>query len=597
MQFLSLKLSLSRASAAPILLRALNSILLTILASPMSQAFTLDWECEHTNSALWPSEAPQKKKLHFELRQVFNDKYNLVSQDLDPLLRSIEASPADLSSCLNSFRTALYTSTFDQCKKLSKVTNISCKDLEDKSYSQIEASIYRTRLKNKIAAQRPATIEAAAPLGYEELNLEDDDLRNRLNQKSFPQALGLIRLLILESSPLERRKALMIAEDLERLSERFPVPLGCQTSSSATCQRFLNLRKKALTEIEGLYQLLAGDSTIKIPTCELRSVKSAFLEAAELVKEKYKARDCEPYQENEIRSADDRSHSDSPTSISRAFTTQRRGASNIYDVRVTMDLSFMENESMTKFMKERIEKCLEFTHGKIISPEGHDLRLNVSFEKQKQSAYLPYIHKVEVAWDVKRINSELYSYLMDCPSIIHEVSHLLGMVDEYKEKSRGYKKNDKGLRILDEELGEITKKPAYDCRTEGPKDSIMNNESEAFQSTFGTDWFEYCKNGTCYPLVARPSGLYPWYKNKSEPVDIGENVTERLVRTVPPPQNKSLFYPAQIRAILFPHCEEKLKLYFSCAQQVYRTSEENLGDGCLEDRPEECKKGGSQWLQ
>ncbi len=107
---------------------------------------------------------------------------------------------------------------------------------------------------------------------------------------------------------------------------------------------------------------------------------------------------------------------------------------------------------------------------------------------------------IRIAPPKVRAQSDSYPQDVDCKTIVHEVLHLTGLVDEYKEYDvRG-------------------EREVYPNRAIGSSNSVM------------------ASNGT--QLI------------------FGLSTQGRL-------------YPAHIRHILFPECQEKNSLYYICAKSAY----------------------------
>ena len=83
----------------------------------------------------------------------------------------------------------------------------------------------------------------------------------------------------------------------------------------------------------------------------------------------------------------------------------------------------------------------------------------------------PKAHLINVLPEPVRIrqNSATYTPATDCATLLHEVLHLLGLVDEYKEAA---------TEIPDPVTGK-NRPVDFQCRPLGPPDSIMSSHFSA----------------------------------------------------------------------------------------------------------------------
>ncbi len=58
-----------------------------------------------------------------------------------------------------------------------------------------------------------------------------------------------------------------------------------------------------------------------------------------------------------------------------------------------------------------------------------------------------------------------------------------------------------------------------------------------------------------------------------------------------------VFYPAQLRAIVYPMCEQENSVYFQCAQNAYRGRDREPGCFPKSMLPKSCYDGSFDWLK
>ena len=140
--------------------------------------------------------------------------------------------------------------------------------------------------------------------------------------------------------------------------------------------------------------------------------------------------------------------------------------------------------------------------------------------------------KIKIGSRVQRSHAGKYESDIDCPTVTHEVLHLAGLCDEYKEKQIGYYVNTqtgqvRGDKVQSKDISSNSDsydfKLAYDCRVIH-SNSIMANQHERWDNVF----------------------------------DKG--------------QNSSLLSSGQFNKLLYGTCEAKNKLFNECQALAYKSS-------------------------
>ena len=189
-------------------------------------------------------------------------------------------------------------------------------------------------------------------------------------------------------------------------------------------------------------------------------------------------------------------------------------------------------ERVDRHYRAEMKKCLAASNPRLVDPDGQriEIRINDKFlEPTHFNGESSFIAIGPRKYDGNglhtRDSKRVYTSNVDCPTMIHELMHLLGLCDEYPERTFAKK-------IAGEPPHRL-----YNCRALGPMSSVMNNSGVAMAglTTSGP-------NGT--PLR-----------------------------------------PAHVRAIVFGGCEAKNKLYYACAKHAYTTAP----PGRCPAMPEECK--------
>jgi hypothetical protein len=203
-----------------------------------------------------------------------------------------------------------------------------------------------------------------------------------------------------------------------------------------------------------------------------------------------------------------------------------------YEVLVNIDFLAEANASADAVARARssARSCLASISHKLRGPKGERLRILLSQDRPNQPA--PAAVQVRVHRSFQRPNSGNWEEGMNCPTVVHETLHLLGLVDEYRENG-----------------GADPARQRFDCRSVGPRSSIMAAQVFAYQRVNADDLSQF------FNMQGHPS----------------------------------LLSAAQFGAIVFPGCSEINATYYACARDAYRTSREHGGEGCRGGRPTICE--------
>lgn len=303
----------------------------------------------------------------------------------------------------------------------------------------------------------------------------------------------------------------------------------------------------------------------------------------------------------------------SPTGVDHAYRLTRL---NAREFRTEVRLNFIpvpgENISAAQIsqLNTRISRCLENSAPFLQGPEGRSLRIELSNDPA-----VP-VSNISLTQNQIRETSNHYSLSINCPTIIHEILHLHGLCDEYREETIGIE--------IDSRTGQFTyvnspdAPAAFDCRHLGPEHSVMRNAWAAV--TDSRDWerweFAVCVGEAETPSPpnacgngARKETHYTFIPPGTPFIDpqLGTNFrilrgTEQRAGTRPRTLT-SLLEPAHFRAITAPGCDINAR-YYACARNSQRssalratigggisgipliTSPHNAANGCPETPPE-----------
>ena len=185
-----------------------------------------------------------------------------------------------------------------------------------------------------------------------------------------------------------------------------------------------------------------------------------------------------------------------------------------------------------EYYTNKVQQCMDQANQKLIGPNGEKLKIIINKSEDSKKHTCPDSNTKNISINSKKFRSapNAYASNIDCPTITHEILHLFGLCDDYKENKNGYYVNTFTGEIISPE--KIKDKQAaisyqftlaYDCRiTKG--NSIMSNHYERWDNVF-------------------------------------EHKT-----------NHSLVTTEQFNAILYGSCEAKNKLFNKCSQLAYQSS-------------------------
>lgn len=350
---------------------------------------------------------------------------------------------------------------------------------------------------------------------------------------------------------------------------------------------------------------------------------------------------------------------DSPTTVEHKYKLTRT-AENEYDVAFNLDFTTARPGSSAvevAGMKDRVKNCLGWANKALRGPNGEALKLRLQDVGEKPPAPTVGI-KIENAGLVS--SSRSYAADIDCPTVTHELLHILGLVDEY-DHSHGYNndfvvlpESEKGklnngylwddkkktwTRAVtsEEEVRRLRELAGYDysCRVLGPEDSIMRDSLGAFAKVFGSGTgvvLAQCSCGApprvlasksanppqaCEAVIdsiikSHPDNCPPGTKaseiqtvkfeqfdhTKPMPTRIGPNSAQIVAYGDPTNDSVSLLKPAHFRAITRPGCTVNNE-YYLCSADAYNGTKGGAGrEKCsVRTLPDACSHDSHSWLE
>ena len=92
------------------------------------------------------------------------------------------------------------------------------------------------------------------------------------------------------------------------------------------------------------------------------------------------------------------------------------------------------------YYRKYVQSCIETANKKLLGPKNEKLIIDIQppAAKQHNCSKAKDTHEIKIGNKHHRTSSIKYSSSVDCPAVVHEILHLLGLVDEYKEKKHGH---------------------------------------------------------------------------------------------------------------------------------------------------------------
>lgn len=255
----------------------------------------------------------------------------------------------------------------------------------------------------------------------------------------------------------------------------------------------------------------------------------------------------------------------SPSGVEHKYRLTKTGPKSF---KSEINLNLVENDEAIsaqelKLFKDKIRKCLQNLMQNIPGPNGETLSIELSDNESVPAS------TVKVSRTRDRESSAEYALNSRCETLVHEVLHLHGLVDEYSESLLHVEFQEMGsLRVANDAKGP----PAYTCRHLGPNTSIMRNPKEALRTSTTWEQWSYtkcespdsCANPEIDQLfrVANSDDLPKLEKGFIRPESL-KKIGE-VARTKPSPLE-----PAHFLAITRPGCAAENKAYYACASNAY----------------------------
>ncbi|MBP9674031.1 MAG: hypothetical protein KBD63_02970 [Bacteriovoracaceae bacterium] len=163
---------------------------------------------------------------------------------------------------------------------------------------------------------------------------------------------------------------------------------------------------------------------------------------------------------------------ESVTGVQKRYRVERKynGKMTEYTAKLNLHLIAFNSKIKNKSIED-IKFCVEKFGDKLYRTKTESLNLQVEFDQPSTEHVAPLLNIIISPLKDHRPTSDVYSMPMDmdCSTVMHELLHQLGLVDEYEEKLKIPKD-----RSWDNYGREVNK--AYNCRIRGPETSAMSGQ-------------------------------------------------------------------------------------------------------------------------
>ena len=152
---------------------------------------------------------------------------------------------------------------------------------------------------------------------------------------------------------------------------------------------------------------------------------------------------------------------------------------------IELPVTFIDEHGLEDHYREEATNCLRENEKYFKGPDGESLRIRLA-------TALPggLTNDIRISSEINRSTSKNWRYDIGCSTMIHEFEHRMGFVDEYHETYSGVRLLEDGSVEYVEENATF---PEFDCRTIGPRDSLMHDHDEAFKAVRPTKEITVCQ--------------------------------------------------------------------------------------------------------
>ncbi|HEX4924860.1 MAG TPA: hypothetical protein VFV50_12275 [Bdellovibrionales bacterium] len=498
-------------------------VLIFVAQRAAADPVVVEWRCPQTRGGELDSrELPDEAQVTIDVKP--NGQVTLAAAER--FLAPARRARTDYFSCMMEFRNAVTLAVSSYC---ARSANPRCDDNSAEWLQPFQESIRVAGREARAGALLPQLV----PMSELESKPPSTDLMIEQCVTRFSPELSKkfltadVPAMLEKMEPGCQRK--FLASLLEDLANRYAATPACNvTPELAACKELFARYEAALRQIESLVNARIGTANRggfnDAINCFSRATDKAEA-LRNILSELKKVNACYPPALTRPETYGPRGDGQP-----RDYALTRIGEKDyVIDLRIAFErgMSFAGERFDPATLEREINACLPKINAGLRFPGGETIRLQLNDPEVKFSSMVTP-QNVAVESPDFRSNTSQFASKIDCETIAHELFHYMGLADEYPETSMGYVRGADGKPVL---VASGAPALAFDCRANGPEDSIMRN---------------------------------PWLAFKS--------LRER---------RQPLLKPYQLNVLLFPECDTKNSNYRACAQNAMRTSKMNQGGGCV----------------
>lgn len=293
-----------------------------------------------------------------------------------------------------------------------------------------------------------------------------------------------------------------ILRGIEKSLGKIKIPKQClqeKNKSHTVCDTLLQYIETIQKRVFALTELVYGPNILKtsvVTSClECREkTDNSVNKLIDLLNYLEQHAQCSALKPGQIKEV----HSN--TGMNTVYSIERKQDGN-YSITINLKFSAdddydgpLKKDQIHEHYTNKVKEAIDIANQKLLGPNGEKLEIviNRSEDNTKNTcAKSNNTYTILIGSKDHRSNASKYASDIDISptTIIHEILHLFGLCDEYKEKRKGYYTNPITGKLvpaskIDKQAATTYKfKPLYDCRI--VKDnSIMSDANERWDNVF-----------------------------------------------------------------------------------------------------------------
>ena|GEM_PF-4709748 len=260
----------------------------------------------------------------------------------------------------------------------------------------------------------------------------------------------------------------------------------CKLHQTEYCKKVQGSRDLVLSNIERMMKLVHGDIGERFyneeVACHVED-ENSIIDILGKIKDNEKGLRCKELENGDFKNFTWRQN----PSVSSGDYTLKKVGDKKFEAYFNIDFSSNNGAKTTgQEMMNRAKECMATVSPYLKGPNGEELEIKL-LDGDKELSELPLNQRpkkinIGIAPRGFRSHSKMYEENIDCPVITHEILHLFGLCDEYKEKWKGPGQN-------------------YDCRVVPTGPSVMKDQYEMFAIAVDKNYTCDCSSSVCQSVM------------------------------------------------------------------------------------------------